>query len=141
MGRALKPAAQRINRVKPVHGEYSTIHPHKNPAPKPPAGGTAEADAAWKAWWSDPVSQTWSEGERKLVELLYREFNNYLIDSDKGRVNPIKSMYDQLGLTKKGRRDARLAISTDEHAPQPEAKPVADELAKRRKRAFAADSA
>src|SRR5688572_14770614 len=112
-GPAPKAPAERRNHHEPQRGDWTLVLAHDNKPPKLPPRGkgrgawSPRTRAAWNAWWSDPVSPLWSEGDRDLVLHLADVFELWIREGMSSFASEVRQLRDHLGLTPKGRQDRR----------------------------------
>ncbi len=126
-GPAPKKQENRVNRAKPLRGEWQTLLPdtYDGPRPKLPrvAGGLLKATKdAWGIWWSSPMAHMWTRSDWPvLVQLIVMtdRITRALSTGDffsgyASMVTEARYLRDQLGLTEKGRRDLRWQLPDED---------------------------
>lgn len=130
-GRGPAPKKTRQRHGQPTHGEYVRLEPLRAPVLpalddiEPPAfidkGWHAATCLLWAAWREDPVTQTWNASDIALaVDTILLHACDPIV-----KASEIRIRIDNLALSPKGRRDARLLLP-EEEAPDeaPAAEPV-----------------
>jgi hypothetical protein len=128
-GRGPAPKAQRQRANTPALGEWRRLEPLTEPVLPPletlgpggPLGWPAVTEILWAAWCDDPVTQTWNASD---IALCVDTIQLHAMDSV-GKASEIRIRIDNLGLSPKGRRDARLLLPEEEApADEPLAEPT-----------------
>lgn len=115
-GRGPAPKRNRQRRGAPALGEWTRLEPLKDPVL--PELDLLVADQEWPvvsrmlwdAWRESPVTQTWAAEDVALAAdtiLLHAE-------DPVGKASEIRLRIDNLALSPKGRRDARLLLPEEE---------------------------
>lgn len=143
-GRAPKAPEDRRNRTPPQRGEWIELPAsagRKAPAlPKRGKGAghwSARTRRAWKAWWLDPVSSQWSDGDVDLVWHLLYLHESWIREPTVSAAAEIRQLRDNLGLSPKGRQDRRWRIAPVAEVAAIE-KARDDRVAERRRRTIRA---
>jgi hypothetical protein len=116
-GPAPKAPEQRRRANAPTAGEWIELPASagtKPPAlPKRPKGfaWSPRTKQAWRAWWGDPVSSQWSDGDRDLVYHLLYVHESWVREPTVSAAAEIRQLRDNLGLSPKGRQDRRWRIA------------------------------
>lgn len=124
-GRGPAPKKTRQRRNQPAHGEYVRLEPLVEPVIPPLEFFDAEREwptptvYLWNAWRHDPVTQTWNASDIALaVDTIFLHAEDPVT-----KASEIRIRIDNLALSPKGRRDARLLLPEDE---APDEAPVAE---------------
>jgi hypothetical protein len=124
-GRGPAPNKTRQRRNQPAHGEYVRLEPLRAPVlPEldelvPDHEWPAVSRMLWDAWRESPVTQTWAAEDIALAAdtiVLHAE-------DPVAKASEIRIRIDNLALSPKGRRDARLLLPEEE---APDEAPVAE---------------
>ena len=126
-GKAPKAKEERRNAHAPRRGEWLPLPPEntsKPPAmPTAPRGGWAAGTrSAWKQWWRDPASLTWTPGDiesLRQLAYLHHDFERMEVRGKASMASEVRQRMDGLGLTQKGKRDLRLQIIEPEREAEP----------------------
>ena len=125
-GRGPAPKINRQRRGQPTHGEYVRLEPLGDPILPaldelvPDQSWPAVTRMLWEAWRESPVTKLWAAEDVALAAdtiLLHAE-------DPVGKASEIRIRIDNLALSPKGRRDARLLLPEEEApAETPAAEP------------------
>ena len=125
-GRGPAPKAKRQRANTPALGDWRRLEPLDAPVlpeladlDEPADGWPASSRMLWAAWREDPVTQTWNASD---IALCVDTIMLHAADSVT-RAGEIRIRIDNLALSPKGRRDARLLLPEEE---APDDAPIAE---------------
>lgn len=125
-GRGPAPKAKRQRANTPALGDWRRLEPLTAPVlpelselDEPADGWPAASRMLWAAWRDDPVTATFNASDIALaVDTIMLHAADSVV-----RAGEIRIRIDNLGLSPKGRRDARLLLPEEE---APDDAPVAE---------------